>query len=280
MKKTILLAIICIISIVTRAQDSQGKFPTFVLPEAMTDDGSTDLDMSIFSSMVKQTKNLINTYPKSYIVNNINDAQYVVGVFIDAYTRNTPKSVYDKHEGKTITLYDTNVSYTLAISPANKPEAIISKVGPYAGGGTSMVSFSDADQDFGKYEPREGRIRELLEDALSLEGKVSKVIADSKNPDKADHAIVNLGKNNGIIDTQWFDVFALDDNGSKTEKPVGTLHAVEVRDNETECNVKKGEKEIMAAFNEGKTLVVKSREEKNIWKSAGRLSDKIRAIMP
>lgn len=280
MKKAILLAIICLVGIIAKAQDSQDKCPIFVLPEAMTDDGSTNLDMSIFDNMVNQTKSLIGSYPKSYLVNDINQAQYVVGVFINGYSRETPQSAYDKKEGKTITLYSTKVTYMLAISTANEPEKIISLVGPYTGGGTSMDSFSDADKDFGKYEPRQGRIRELLEDALSLEGQVTKVIADTKNPDKADHAIVNMGKNKGIIDTQWFDVFVLDDNGSKGEKPIATLHAVEVGDKETECSVKKGDKDIMAAYSQGKKLVVKSREEKNIWKSAGRIKDKIGSFLP
>lgn len=280
MKKIIVLAIICFIGIVAKAQTSQEKFSIFVLPEAMTDDGSTNLDMSIFDGMVKQTKRLIDSYPKSYLVNDINKAQYVVGVFVNSYSRDTPKSAYVKEEGKTVTLYSTKVTYTLAISTIDQPENIISVVGPYAGGGNSMESFSDADQDFGKFEPREGRIRELLEDALSLEGQITKVFGDSKNSTKADHVIVNLGKSKGIISTQWFDVFVLDSNGSIGDKPIGTLHAVEVSENETECNVKKGEEEIMAAYNQGKTLVVKSREEKNLWKSAGRFKDKIRAILP
>ena len=279
MRKIFILVIICLFSITAKAQDSQGKFPIFVLPEAMNDDGSTDLDISIFDKMVKRTKTLVGTYPKSYLVSDIDKAQYVVGVFIESYSNSAPRSAYVKEERKTITFYETKITYILAISPVSQPDNIIALVGPYAGISNSMESFSDAAQNFGEYEPRDGRIRELLEEALSQEGRVTKVISNLKSPDKADHAIVNLGKNKGIINTQWFDVFVLDDNGNKGEKPIATLHAVEVRDNETECSVKKGDKEIMTAYNQGKTLVVKSREERNIWKKAGRLSDKIRAII-
>ena len=88
-----------------------------------------------------------------------------------------------------------------------------------------------------------------------------------------------MGKNKGILDTQWFDVFTMDDSGNLSQKPIGTLHAVAVTEKETECNVKNGDKDIMAAYNQGKKLVVKSREEKNIWKAAGRISDKMRGIL-
>lgn len=280
MRKLYTFLLLCLFTISVSAQDSQGKFPIYVLPEAMTDDGTTDLDMSLFTGMVETTKGLIAKYPKSYLVNDINQAQYVVGVFIDAYSRDTPKSGYDPKEGKSFTLYTSRVTYTLAISPIEHPEQIISKVGPYASSGTSSESFTDADQDFNKLEPRDGRIRELLEDALSLNGQITKVVPDAKHPEKAEHAFVNMGKNQGILSTQWFDVFVLDDSGNKGDKPIGTLHAVEVGDNETECSVKKGDKEILAAFNQGKTLVVETREEKNIWKSAGRTIDKIRVYIP
>lgn len=280
MKKILTIAIIFLMSFAALAQDSQGKFPIFVLPEAMTDDGSTSLDLSIFDEMVKHTKSLISTYPKSYLVNDINQAKYVVGVFIDSYSREDPKSAYDEKERQTYTLYEVKATYTLAISSADQPDKIISVVGPYSGGGSSMDSYSDADKGLGTYEPKDGRIRELLEDALSLEGQVTKVIPDSKHQDKADHAIVNMGKNKGVIDTQWFDVFELDETGNKGQKPIGTLHAVEVGETETECSVKKGDKDIMAAYNQGKTLVVESREEKNLWKSAGRLKDKIKVFIP
>lgn len=269
----------CIISVCAFGQQANDNNSIYVLPNAMTDDGSTNLDMSIFAPMVQKTENLIKAYPKASVTSNINDAKYVVGLFINGYSRDSPKTVYDEKDHRYITMYSNNVTYMLAISPANNPERIIASIGPYSSSGSSLNSNEEADKDIASIEPREGRIRELLEKALSVNGLITKVTPDEKHQEKADHAWVNMGKNKGILDTQWFDVFAVDDSGNLSQKPIGTLHAVAVNEDETECNVKDGDKEIMAAYNQGKKLVVKSREEKNIWKSAGRLKDKMRGIL-
>lgn len=277
MKKILFLAILSIVCLTLSAQDSQGKFPIYVLPEAMTDDGSTDLDVSQFASLVKNTKAEVNQYAKSYATNNLQDAAYVVGVFIDG-SEPSSQSIRDPKTYETITEYSIKVTYTLAISPADQPEKIISAIGPYPADLTSFKSYDDAFAHNTLY-PEHGRIRELLESALSVGAEVTKVEAEKKHADKADRAWVNVGKDHGILDTQWFDVYTLDANGNQSSKPIGSLHAAEVGANETECTVKDGEKEIMTAYKAGTKMVVQSREEKNAWKGLGRILDKARVIL-
>lgn len=279
MRKIYITIIISFLSICSYAQDSIEKVPIYVLPKAMAADGRPNMDMSTFDRMITNTKTLVSKYPKSYLVDNIQDAKYVIGLFIDIYAHDNSQKGIDRVQNKIITHYTTKLAYTLAISPIEHPDKIIKKVGPYSGSSSSINNYEEADNSAINLEPVGGRIRELLEDALSLDGEIIKITSTGKHNDKADRAWVNLGKKNGILDTQWFDVFILDNNGNKSEKPIGTLHAATVNDNDTECAVKKGDKEIMKAYNQGKKLIVESREEKNLWKKAGRIKDKIRVYL-
>lgn len=81
----------------------------------------------------------------------------------------------------------------MAIGPADLPEKIISAIGPYPADLTSFKSYDDAFAHNTLY-PEHGRIRELLESALSVGAEVTKVEAEKKHADKADRAWVNVGK--------------------------------------------------------------------------------------
>lgn len=279
MKKILLLVLISLLSIYSYAQEDNARVPIYVLPRAMSEDGSSEWDMSTFDRMISNTKTLVSNYPKSRLVDNIQDAQYVIGLFINSYNHDNSQKGYDRVENKKITFYTTRLSYILAISPIENPANIIKKIGPYSGTSSSTENYEEADHNAIDLEPVKGRIRELLEDALSLEGEITKITTTGKHNDKADRAWVNLGKANGILDTQWFDVYIQDNIENNDEKPIGTLHVSTVNEKETECTVKKGEKEIMKAYNQGKKLIVKSREENNLWKTFGRVKDKVRVYL-
>ena len=269
MKRILTTITLCICCIVVFAQNGS-KIPVYVLPTAMLY-GEGNVSADIFSPMITTLRSGLSTYPKTSVTNNIDQAEYVVGLIISGY--NTKSDVFKDDKGITRTMYMVNIDFSLAISPKDQPDQVIKIIGPYHEPNSSIQGYEDALKS--NIEPRQGRIRELIEGSLQVKTFITDVTVDPKDKkgEKADKATVNAGHDKGITNTQWFDVFV-----DGQEKPIGTLHAKTVNDSTTLCEVRDGKKEILTAFKAGTAMRCVSREERNIWKAAGRIRDKIGTI--
>lgn len=102
-------------------------------------------------------------------------------------------------------------------------------------------------------------VRDLVDDAFKMKGTILEIAEVKK--DKAEAVYISLGSKHGVGKGLVFDVcIERQIAGRTSQKVIGRLEAESVEGEDiTLCKVKKGEKEIKAAFDAGQTLIVKSR---------------------
>lgn len=288
MKKNILLLIFCVLSLGAKAQNedlmnaikqqdspsqtsspqSQEKktgAPVAVAAPIVFDETFSASAQENLGGMLSTLEGLLEKNPKTYLEEDTTKIKYLVAMSASNYHQEH-KSFYDQKLGKTIDIYEVSFYLTLYLwDYANKK--IIYKTNTYKERGSSSKGYDEALRSASGITPAQGRVRELIEGGLKVTGKITTINTDAKG--KIISAVVNKGSNDGIIDTQWFDVYAEGD----TTNIIGTLHADEVKEETTICKVRKNKDKIYQAYNAGKKLIVVSREENNAWKTLGRFGD-------
>lgn len=287
MRRFLLLLTTCLISVAAYAQDNdltnairqqnvqtqpatqqnQEKktgSPVAVAPIVFDDTFSASAQENL-NGMLSTLESLLEKSPKTYLEEDTTKIKYLVAMGLNDYHQEY-KTVYDREHGKTLGSYAVSFYLTLYLwDYVNKK--IVYKTNTYKELGSSVKSYEQALRDASMITPAQGRVRELIEGGLKVTGTISKINTDAKG--KIISAIVDKGSNDGIIDTQWFDVYVEGD----TANIIGTLHADEVAENSTICKVRKNKDKIYQAYQSGKKLIVISREESNAWKSLGRFGE-------
>lgn len=239
--------------------------PVAVAAPIIFDDTFNASAQENLSGMISTLEGLIEKNPKTYLEEDTTKIKYLVAMGANNYHQEY-KSFYDQKLGKTIGIYNVSFYLTLYLwDYVNKK--IIYKTDTYKELGSSSKGYDDALRSASTITPAQGRVRELIEGGLKVTGTITKIKTDTKG--KIISAVVDKGNNDGIIDTQWFDVYVEGDSTTI----IGTLHADEVKDDSTICKVRKNKDKIYQAYKAGKKLIVISREESNAWKSLGRFGD-------
>lgn len=248
-----------------QSQEKKTGSPVAVAAPIIFDDTFSASAQENLSGMLTTLENLLAKNPKTYIEEDTTKIKYLVAMGLNNYHQEY-KTVYDREHGKTLGSYEISFYLTLYLwDYVNKK--IIYKTDTYKELGSSIKSYDQALRDASTITPAQGRVRELIEGGLKVTGTISKINTDAKG--KIISAIVDKGSNDGIIDTQWFDVYVEGD----TANIIGTLHADEVAEDSTVCKVRKNKDKIYQAYKAGKKLIVISREESNAWKTLGRFGD-------
>lgn len=103
------------------------------------------------------------------------------------------------------------------------------------------------------------KIRKFIEETFKLEGTVLEISKVDK--DKAKMLYISIGDADGVAKDAEFEVCISRIIGNrKTNSVIGLVKVKDVEgDDISLCEVKKGDKEILAAFNAGQTLTIKSK---------------------
>lgn len=248
-----------------QSQEKKTGSPVAVAAPIIFDDTFSESAKENLSGMISTLEGLLEKNPKTYLEEDTTKIKYLVAMGANNYHQEY-KSFYDQKLGKTIGTYDVSFYLTLYLwDYVNKK--IIFKTETYKELGSSSKGYDEALRSASTITPAQGRVRELIEGGLKVTGTITTINTDAKG--KIISAVVDKGSNDGIIDTQWFDVYVEGDSTTI----IGTLHADEVKEDSTICKVRKNKEKIYQAYKAGKKLIVISREESNAWKTLGRFGD-------
>lgn len=241
--------------------------PVAIAPIVYDETVGTDAQEKL-NGMLETLSALLEKNPKTRLEDDTTKIRYLVAMGVSRYEQGE-NTVYDRKTGQAYDRYSVSFYLTLYLWDY-KEKRIAFQTGSYKESHSSVKGYDEALRALSTITPAQGRVRELVEGGLKVTGRVARIDTDSKG--KAVAAVVDKGSDDGIIDTQWFDVYVEGD----TTHVLGTLHADAVKAGETTCKLRKNKEQMVKAYNEGLKLVAVSREESNAWKAIGRLGDRIR----
>lgn len=249
----------------TSMQEKKTGAPVAVAPIVFDETFSSDAQENL-QGMIQTLTSLLEKNPKTYMEEDSTKIKYLIAMGLNNYHQEY-KTAYDRKTGKSYSGYEVSFYITLFLwDYVNKK--IVYKTDTYKESDSSIKGYDEALRSLSLITPAQGRVRELIEGGLKVKGNITKINTDGKG--KIISAIVDKGSDDGIINTQWFDVYAEGDENNI----IGTLHADVVDAKSTTCKVRKNKDNIYQAYKSGKKLIVVSREESNAWKSIGRIADR------
>lgn len=161
--------------------------------------------------------------------------------------------------------YTATCAYTLKVINPKDGKLVSTKTFKHGDGIMDGVTGDTKDEAVSKVCKKAIKaVRELVEDAFKLQGTILEIAVEKR--DKAEEVYISLGAAHGVGPDAWFSVcVARTVAGRQSLKEIGRLKVKDVEgDDLTLCEVKKGEKEILAAFKGGQELVVKNMRKPTI----------------
>lgn len=155
--------------------------------------------------------------------------------------------------------YTATCAYTLKVVDPLNGKLVTTKSFKHGDGITNIVVADTKDEAISKISNQAVKaVRELVEDAFKLQGKILEISKVKK--DKAEEVYISLGSDNGVAEGAFFSVCVERKIANRTSlKEIGQIKVVAVEGGDISlCEVKKGEKEIKAAFDGGQNIVIKN----------------------
>lgn len=283
MKRLLFLFYLCFVAIATMAQrDSMKKVNVYVFtPQLFIDNKS---DTTTFAAMKETVKKKVNKCSKTQVCEDPTLCEYFLSTglidyeqkYMSADEMNSFEPTYLISFKMRLLLYYLpleNRSDSIKASQYNLIDSseLVEKSGKSAEGYKAAVANAC------KQHPNSFYINELFERVLYVPGRIIEFGKDTKGKDVV---YIDKGALDGISEKQWFNVYLDDNDHQKQEKNViGTLELTKREEHRSQCKIHKNKEQILAYLNQGKTLIVESRESSNIFKKIKKGYDDVRPLV-
>lgn len=269
MKRIVVTLFVILFVLCGFAQDDKiNKKPIFVAPPHVVNEAGDKFDTLTFADMRKTVIKKVNKSNKVYTVEDRNQTKYWMLVQITDVSRESEATPYltdyMEHFKLRVIIMDTSTQKIIGVS--NEVDKF----------GISQEGFEDAHKNACATHPAMAYIVEAIESAFKLYGQITEISPSSNG--KKTFVYVDRGREDGISDDQWFDVYLPAEDGSLGQQ-VGTLEMVKMESNSSQCLPHKGRKEIENYYKKGQKMIVVSRERSDIIKKARGVIDGFKYVV-
>lgn len=281
MKRFFLSLILCFVVIVSMAQsDSVKKVNVFVYTPLLFTDNKPD--SVTFAAMKETVKKRVNKCSKTQVCEDPSQCEYFLSTAMIDYEQKYMSAAENQSLAPTyfISFKMRLILYYLPLENRSDLtklglDNLIDRSELVEKSGQSSESYRDAIANACAQHPNSFYINGLFERVLYVPGKIVELGKDAKGKDVV---YIDRGSIDGISENQWFDVF-LDEDNSKEKEVIGTLELSKREEHRSQCKIRKNKAQIISYLNQGKTLVVVSRESSNIFKKIKKGYDEVRPLI-